>query len=164
MANSTPLDFGGRFVGTTSSPITVSVPLSVRLSDLPDDFVIDVPPSLRAFPPPYALGSTTYPAPLISIFGDVSASFRLVLLELDTGQHFVLDAGNALSSTGPHGTATVAFHPRISGAIHDTLRATAVNLAVTIPSGGLVGAALRVFSDLLAGALTKWLNEQLAFP
>jgi hypothetical protein len=158
------MDFGGRPVGTTSSPVALSIPLVVHLSDLPDDYVINVPPQMQGFPAPFALGSPTYPGPLIAAFGDVSASFRLIDLSLDIGQHFRLDTGDVLTTRGTQGRAAVNFHPVSGGPTTDMLRGVAANLAVTIPSGGFSGAVFQAFSNLFAGFMTDWLNQQLIYP
>lgn len=164
MANDTPVDFGGRLVGTTSSPITVSFPLVVRLSDLPDDHTITIPPPMRGFPPPFTLGPTAYPGPLIATFGDVSASFGLIRLELDDGKHFELDPGDTLKTFGAKGTAAVAFRPSSPGPADDALRGTVANFAVTIPVGGLGVAVLQMFSNMFATLLSEWLHPRLVHP
>ena len=129
MTDATPLDFGGRAIGTTSSPVGLVIPRVVHLSDLPDDFEIAVPPAMRGFPPPIALGATTYPPQLIAMFGDVTASFGLVTIELDSGLDFVVDPGDALTTVGAQGTATVAFRPVTVGPHVDTVHGTVANLS-----------------------------------
>ncbi len=163
MASLAPIDFGGREVGTTSAPISVYVPLLVRLSDLPDDLPIAIPPQLRGFPAPFSLSETAYPPQLSAIFGDVSATFRVVQVDFDDGLHFTLDAQDALSAVGPSAAISVSFRPQASGRHVDTVRGTVANLAVDIPAANALGSLLRLVTGLLGGPLTTWLNEQLAF-
>jgi hypothetical protein len=164
MTNSAHLDFGGRAIGTTSSPVAIRVSRVINLSDLPDDYEIEVPATMRGFPPPFALGATTYPPQLAAMFGDVSATFGLVSLTLDSGTDFALDTGDALTTIGPYGTATVAFQPSTPGPLDDMLRGVVTSVAVTIPSGGLAGTALQAFSNLFGGFMTSWMTDQLALP
>ena len=91
MTTVAPLDFGGHVVGTSSAPVTVTVPLSIALSQLPSDTAITVPPQLIGVLP-VSTGNTTYPPQLINVFGDVSATVRLASVALDDGVDFGVDA------------------------------------------------------------------------
>jgi hypothetical protein len=164
MASRAPIDFGGRKVATTSSPVTLTFPLEARLSGLPDDLAIAIPPHLQNLPSPYSFGPTVYPAQLLAAFGDVAASFRLTLVQLDDGQHFTVDAQSALSSPGPAAAVSVAFQPAAVGNIADSLRGTVTNLAIDIPTAGMMGALLRLITPLMTGVMTTWLNDQLVYP
>lgn len=155
------VDFGGRGVGTVSAPVTVSVPLAARLSDLPDGVPIAVPPQLRGLPAPYTFGETAYPTQLMVAFGDVSASFRLLAVDLDSGLHFELDRGTALLARGASATVSTAFRPTAPGALTDTLRGTAVDVALDVPAPGLPAALLQAATPLLRGVLSEWVSQQL---
>ncbi|MGZ5406476.1 MAG: hypothetical protein ACXWX1_01685 [Aeromicrobium sp.] len=165
MADPVHVEFGGRPVGSSSAPVLLTIPLVARLSDLPADLAINVPPQMQGFPAPYTLGATAYPALLIAVFGDVTASFKVVSLAFDFGQNFSLQAGDALETTGtPHTSVAVSFAPATEGPLVDTLRGVAANLWVEIPKGGLSGYVLQQFSSLFAGYLSNWISDQLVFP
>lgn len=163
VAAAAPLDFGGRIVGTTSTPVTIDVPARLALSQLPPDTPIPVPAQLVGLVP-VSSGSTTYPPQLINVFGDVSASVQLLSVALDRGDDFSAEVSTARDPSSSAAQIRIRFAPVSTGPLADTMRGQLAHLNVEIPGGGLIGALFGTVSGFLGDLLVAWLSAELEQP